>query len=112
MGTLVSLIRPDNFEQEVMVEKKPVLLLCMPPGEEFPKQVRLLEDIVQEYGKEMKVAVLEENFIAAFKKNYGFVGTPTFLILVEGRERGRMLGLADHEALTNLILHFQRAFPR
>jgi hypothetical protein len=51
------------------------------------------------------VGVLNEEFIAAFKKNYGIGGTPTFLILVQGKERSRMLGLADKETLTNLISH-------
>jgi hypothetical protein len=39
------------------------------------------------------------------KKDYSVIGTPTFLLLVEGKERGRMLGIADQEMLTNLISH-------
>ena len=38
MGTLVCLIRSENFEQEVIAEKRPVLLLCMPRDEEFPER--------------------------------------------------------------------------
>jgi hypothetical protein len=105
METLVCLIRPDNFEREVVAEKKPVLLLCMPRDEEFPNQLKVLEDIATKYSQELKVGVLEEGLIEAFKKNYSVVGTPTFLMLVEGKERGRMLGLADQEMLTNLISH-------
>jgi thioredoxin-like negative regulator of GroEL len=108
METLVSLIRPENFEQEVIAEKKPVLLLCMPRDEEFPKQVKVIEDIARKYSKELKVGLLEEDFIEAFKNNYRILGTPTFLILVEGKERGRMLGLADQETLTDLIVHYYR----
>jgi hypothetical protein len=48
---------------------------------------------------------LEEGLLERFKKNYSVVGTPTFLLLVEGKERGRMLGLADQEMLTDLISH-------
>jgi hypothetical protein len=105
MGTLVRLIRPENFEREVIGEKKPVLLLCMPRDEEFPKQFKVLEDIATKYSQELKVGVLEEGLIEAFKKNYSVIGTPTFLLLVEGKERGRMLGLADQEMLTDLVLH-------
>jgi thioredoxin-like negative regulator of GroEL len=108
MKTLVSLIRSENFEQEVIAEKRPVLVLCMPRDEEFPKQVEVIEDIATRYSKELKVGLLEEEFIEPFKKKYSIGGTPTFLILVEGRERSRMLGLADQETLTDLISHSQK----
>jgi thioredoxin-like negative regulator of GroEL len=100
---LVSIIRAENFEREVIGEKKPVLLLCMPPDDEFPKQLKVIEDIATEYRQKLKVGILEEGLIEAFKKNYSVVGTPTFLLLLEGKERARMLGLADHRMLTNLI---------
>ena len=77
----------------------------MPRDEEFPKQLKVLEDIATKYSQELKVGVLEEGLIEAFKKNYSVIGTPTFLLLVEGKERGRMLGLADQAMLTDLVLH-------
>jgi hypothetical protein len=103
METLIRLIRPENFEREVVTEKKPVLLLCMPRDEEFPNQLKVIEDIARTYSEELKVGLLQEEFIEAFKKNYEISGTPTFLILVEGKERGRMLGLANHRMLTTLV---------
>jgi len=106
METLVRIIRPENFEREVVAEKKPVLVLCMPRDTEFPKQLEVIEDIARQYSEELKVGLLQEEFIEAFKKNYEILGTPTFLILVEGKERKRLLGLADQETLTNLISHF------
>ena len=68
METLVSLIRPENFEREVVWEKKPVLLLCMPRDEEFPNQLKVVEDIARKYWKELRVGVLEEGFIEAIQK--------------------------------------------
>ena len=65
----------------------------------------MIEDIAIKYGKKLKVGLLVEEFIEAFKKNYRIGGTPTFLILVEGKERGRILGLANQEKLTDLISH-------
>ena len=106
METLVSLIRPENFEQEVVAENKPVLLLCMPWDEEFPKQLELIEEIARRHSQDLKVGLLQEEFIEAFKKNYGVLGTPTFLILVEGKEKRRLLGLADHETITAFISDF------
>ncbi|HXX34276.1 MAG TPA: thioredoxin domain-containing protein [Thermodesulfobacteriota bacterium] len=103
MKTLVRFIRPENFEQEVIAEKRPVLVLCMPRDDEFLKQLKVIEDIAAEYRQQLKVGILAEGLIEPFKKNYSVVGTPTFLLLVEGKERARMLGLADREMLTNLI---------
>ena len=103
METLISLIRPENFEQEVVGEKKPVLLLCMPRDEQFPNQLKVVEAIARKYRMEIRVGVLEEEFIEAFKKNYRVTGTPTFLLLVKGEEKGRLLGLADDWMLTTLI---------
>jgi thioredoxin-like negative regulator of GroEL len=108
MDTLVDLIRPKNFEQEVVAEKRPVLVLCMTRDEEFPQQMKVIEDIARWVGDELKVGVLEEESIEAFKENYRIVGTPTFLILVEGKEKSRMLGLADQEMLTDLIAKYNR----
>ncbi len=103
MRTSVSLIRSENFQREVFAEKRPVLILCMPRDDEFPQQLKVMEDIATKYGQELKVGVLEEGLIEVFKKDYSVVGTPTFLLLVEGKERARMLGLADQEMLMNLI---------
>ncbi len=102
-SAVVRLIHPDNFEQEFISEEKPLLVLCMPRNEEFASQIQLLESIGARYGEELIVGVLDEKFIDAFKRNYRFAGTPTFLILVKGKERGRMLGLADQETLTHLV---------
>jgi len=89
---LISLIRPENFEQEVVAEKRPVLVLCMTRDEEFPQQMKALEDIARRYGDEIKAGVLEEDFIQAFKKKYNILGSPTFLILVEGQEKSAHVG--------------------
>jgi thioredoxin-like negative regulator of GroEL len=102
-SAVVRPIRPDNFEQEFISEEKPLLVLCMPRSEEFAGQIELLESIGARYGEELIVGVLDENSIETFKRNYRFAGTPTFLVLVKGKERGRMLGLADQETLMELI---------
>ncbi len=99
----INLIRPENFAQEVIAEKKPVLLLIMPRDDQFPQQLKLMEDIAGRYSEELKVGVLCEESIEAFQRSYSVSGTPLFMILMEGKERGRILGLADQEMLTDLI---------
>jgi hypothetical protein len=104
MNATVFTIKPENIEQEVIAEKRPLLLLCMPRDDQFSKQLKILADIAGEYGPTIKVGFLQEELIDVFKKNYGFIGTPTYLILSEGKEKGRLLGLADRERLADLIL--------
>lgn len=105
MGTLVRLIRSENFEQEVVSENRPVLILCMPRDEEFPQQLKMIEDIATKHSQKLKVGILDEGFIDTFKKIYGVIGTPTFLLLVEGKETARVLGIADQEMLKGFISH-------
>ncbi len=106
METLVTVIRSEDFGPQVISENKPLLLLCMPRNEEFPAQLKILECIAGKYSGELKVGVLEEESIEAFKRNYHVIGTPTFLVLVKGKERGRALGLANEETLTELLEEF------
>lgn len=103
METLVRLIRPENFEREVIAEKRPVLVLCMFRDVEFAGQLEILETIAQQYGQDLKIGFLEEEFIEAFKFNYNILGTPTFLILKNGKEKKRLLGLTDLKTLTEFI---------
>lgn len=106
MNATICLIKPENLTQEVIAEKRPLLLLCMPRDDQFSHQLKVLEDIAGEHTQTIKAGVLQEELIEMFKKNYEFTGTPTFLILVEGKEKSRLLGLADRETLMELISHF------
>ncbi len=108
MGTLICLIRSENFAQEVIAEKRPILILCMPRDDEFPQQFKVIEDIATKCGQELKVGILEEELIEAFKKDYGVIGTPTFLLLMEGKEIGRVLGLSDQKMVMDLISKSQQ----
>jgi thioredoxin-like negative regulator of GroEL len=108
MKTFVRVIRPQNFEQEVVSEGRPVLLLCMPRDEEFFEQVKVLEAVAETYGQALKVGLLEDEFMERFRLDLGIRGTPTFLLLVKGKERGRMLGLADQQSLTHFISEFSQ----
>jgi len=99
----VQLIRPQNFQQHVMAEKKIVLFLCMPRDDAFYHQMKIVEEIARLYSRELKVVLPEESFIDVFKEDYSIVGTPTFLVLKNGREVARSLGVADLDALKKLV---------
>jgi thioredoxin-like negative regulator of GroEL len=108
MKTFIRVIRPQNFEQEVVLEKRPVLLLCMPRDDEFYKQMKILEAVAETHGQALKAGLLEDEFIERFRQDLGIRGTPTFLILVQGKEKARMLGLADQASLTDFISEFSQ----
>jgi len=107
MMNSVCRIRPDNFLQEVASERRPVLLLCMPHGEAFPSQAKIIEDIATRYANNIKVGLLEEAYIETFKANLHIHGTPTYLLMVQGKEKNRIIGLTDMETLTTFIFSSQ-----
>ena len=97
------MIRPDNFIDEVLSAGKPVLLLCMPRDDDFPEQLKLMEDIAAHHRTWLKVGFLAEAFTEYFKNKFDIPGTPTFLIFLKGKEKNRMLGLADSRTLGSFI---------
>lgn len=99
-------ISGENFEKEVLGEKKPILLMCMPIDYDFGHQVDLLKRISVLYGEYLKVGLLDEACISRFKRKYNVRGTPTFIVLHEGEEQDRSLGLADEQMLMALISPF------
>lgn len=99
-------ISRENFEKEVLNEKRPILLMCMPIDYDFGHQVDLLKRISALYGEHLKVGLLDEACICRFKRKYNVRGTPTFIVLREGEEQDRSLGLADEQMLMALISPF------
>ncbi len=93
----------DNFDFEITAEKRPVLLACIRRDDEYRELIEVLESISRRYGDELKICLLNEDFIEVYRK-LGIVGTPTFNIFYEGREKGRMLGKVDREKLSSFVL--------
>jgi thioredoxin-like negative regulator of GroEL len=96
-------IRPENFTEEVILEKKLVLLTCMANDDSFSKQMKVLQNVAQRYEIELKVGLLAQDSMETFKKRLQFTGTPTYLLMWEGKEIYRILGVIDEGTLTNLI---------
>lgn len=99
----IHIISEDNFAAAIMREKKPVLLLCMPHDDQFAMQMDIVTETVSKYEGSIKIALLDESFIGPFKKKYAVPGTPTYLILMKGKEISRSLGLTDEQMLMSLI---------
>jgi thioredoxin-like negative regulator of GroEL len=96
-------IRPENFTEKVILEKKPVLLVCMERDDSFFKQLTVLQNVAERYEKELKVGLLSQDSMETFKRKLKIVGTPTFLLMLEGKEISRFLGVIDQKTLTDLI---------
>ncbi|MRR18013.1 MAG: hypothetical protein EG826_16315 [Deltaproteobacteria bacterium] len=101
--SFIHAIRPETYGDEVIGESKIVLLLCMPHDEAFPRQEKVLEEIAGIYRERIKVVLPEEAFLEVFKKNLHIVGTPTFLILKQGKEIARVWGESDRETLIQAV---------
>lgn len=103
MKPSISLIHADNFTREVINENRPLLLLCMTMDENYKRQLELIKKVHVTYDGLLKIGLLEDAFLTVFKKIYKIVGTPTFLILLGGKEHNRFLGLADEKSLSDFV---------
>jgi thioredoxin 1 len=100
---LITLIKPDNFGEEILEEKKPILLLCMLQTNEIREQIDVIEGISKMYGEKLKIGLIDAEFIEAFKQKFRIKGTPTFLLFVNGKEKSRMLGKGDQQTLKEFL---------
>jgi thioredoxin-like negative regulator of GroEL len=96
-------IRFNNIDEEIVREKRPVLLACVHPDESYKEQMKTLEVVNEIFSTMLKICVVTPDAIQAVYRAYGVEGTPTFLILNSGREKDRLLGQADSKALTAFI---------
>jgi len=95
----VTVISNRNFEAQILGTHRPVLLLCMPNWQTCSAQVDVLRAVSDAYGDLIRVCRLGEDFIKGFKQMYNIKGMPVFLLLERGKEKNRMLGMADREHL-------------
>ena len=63
----------------------------------------VLREIAEKYEKVIKVGLLAQDSVEICKKKLQIIGTPTFLLMKEGKEIGRVLGVSDQETLTHLL---------
>jgi hypothetical protein len=105
---MVTLIDNENYDLEIDKAGKPVLLMCMPEGPDFSEQAALLRQVAHKYKDALKVCLLAEELINGFKQMLNIKGTPVFLLFCQGREKGRMLGMAGEEQLSAFLFRHLR----
>ena len=94
-------IDTENFQSEIIAEKNPVFLACIRRDHELREQLVLLEEISQAY-RGLKICLLHEDFSEIYRALH-IEGTPTFLILSDNEEKGRLLGKVDADILSAFI---------
>jgi thioredoxin 1 len=95
-------ITDNNFQNEVLEEKKTVLIdffadWCYP--------CKMMAPVVEEVSKEESIKVgkvnIDENQELAEK--YGVESIPTIIVFKNGKEYKRQVGVTDRESLLNLL---------
>ena len=95
-------ITSNNFEHEVLEEKKTVLIdffadWCYP--------CKMMAPVVEEVAKDESIKVgkinIDENQELAEK--YGVESIPTIIVFKRGKEYKRQIGVTDKESLLNLL---------
>ena len=85
-----------NFEAQGLRARQPVSLLCMTSQQMLSDQKDVLQRHIENGDNtDIRVCILEKDFIHAFMQMYNIAGLPIFLLFDRGKEIGRMLGMAD-----------------
>jgi thiol-disulfide isomerase/thioredoxin len=100
---IIESIGLNEFEEKVVKETEPVLLLCIQNDYESKNQLHGIEDNYRTFLEKVKIYLLEEDALKTFKEKFDVKGTPTFLLFINGRERGRWLGQAGFEELDHFL---------
>ena len=93
----------DNFESEISLELRPVLLACIRRGFEAKDQLKTLEAVSDKLARKVKICLVYEGISDAYRV-LSVEGTPTFLLYVDGEEIGRILGKVLPEKLIEFVL--------
>ena len=99
-------ISPLEFENRLLNENKPVLLVCLRKDEAFETQleeVEEVEEVCRKMGNDLQAYLLDEDYLSTVWKRYGIKGTPTFMIFCAGKEKAKLLGRATGPVLSRFI---------
>jgi thioredoxin 1 len=97
-------VNKDNFAQQVLAEKLPVLVefysdSCIPCKQMSP----ILGDIEDDYEDRLRVCKVNVNFDEELAGQYEVMSSPTLLFFKDGQEVERVRGLVKKPELTELV---------
>ncbi len=97
-------VTSENFEKEVLQSRMPVLLdfwatWCGPCRMMSP----VVDDIAESMNTSIKVGKVNVDECPDLAEKYGVMSIPTFIVLKNGQETGRTVGVQPREELVKLI---------
>jgi thioredoxin-related protein len=92
----------DNFESEIWLELRPVLLACIHRRFEAKEQLKILEEVSRKIDWNVKICLSYKGHSDSYQV-LSVEGTPTFLLFADGEEIGRVLGKVSPEALIKFV---------
>lgn len=100
----VTNLNAENFEEEVLKSEKPVLIdfwasWCGPCKMMSPVIDQIAEEM-QDTVKVCKINIDEEQNLAV---KYNVMSIPTFVVIKDGREVARSIGVQDKSEIVNMI---------
>jgi hypothetical protein len=67
-----------------------------------------MEDLARLYPRRFKAGIFKQACLEIFKESMKICGTPTYLMMLHGREINRMIGIADRKSLAWFALSHQK----
>ena len=100
----VTELNKDNFEKEVMEANVPVLIdfwasWCGPCRMMSP----VIDQIAEEMGEKLKVCKVNVDENHELAEKYEIMTIPAFIVIKNGAEAGRTIGVQPKEDILNLI---------
>lgn len=97
-------ITKENFEQEVLACKKPVLLLFMTEScEDSQKQLELWQKLSEELEGSVVFGTVDVNQSVGLAFQYQIMDTPTIIAMSYGIFRGRVKGIQTEKEIKEMI---------
>ena len=100
----VIIVNNENFEKEILGSRMPVLLdfwatWCGPCRMMSP----IVDEIAESMNTSIKVGKINIDECPNLAEKYGVMSIPTFVVLKNGVEAGRTVGVQSREEITKLI---------
>jgi hypothetical protein len=92
----------ENLDLNLINDSNIALLAYIYPDGDFKEQAKVLNDLARVMRKVVQIFLLDDEDVPLYQE-FEINGSPTFIFLYNGEERGRMLGKADLNTLTDFI---------
>ena len=90
----------DNFQSEVLEQKRPVILAYIRRDYQYKEQTDVLNSISERFGDAVKIYLIDGES-AQMLRTLKIRGAPVFLIFYRGKETVRILGKTTAEILAS-----------